>query len=365
MAAESRPEVVLGLVAGSGRPYELAAQAIDEVQRELNARLPGIRWRIELVENGLVQPPAGTAEIVAAARQLLLDRDWDLLVCLTELPLRADRRPVVAHVSSLHGVGLLSLPALGPVGVRRRVPTTVLRIVDGLLGEADPETDGDELADRRDRLARRAKELATDVDDDQALRFTARVLTGNLRVLAGMVRANQPWRLALDLSRALTAAIAAGVFALVTPDIWRLADAYGGVRLTGVAVAAVAAVAITLIIGAGLWERGQGRRMRQQVVLFNTATVITVSIGVLAFYGALFVVSAAATPLLLVGKLLAEQLGHPVGLGDYLKLAWLTSSLAMAGGALGAGLESDDAVREAAYTNRATDDSSEEVTTGS
>jgi hypothetical protein len=95
------------------------------------------------------------------------------------------------------------------------------------------------------------------------------------------------------------------------------------------------------------------------LVLFNTATVITVSIGVLAFYAALFVVAAAATPLLIVGKLLAGQLGHPVGLGDYLKLAWLTSSLAMAGGALGAGLESDDAVRDAAYTNRVADDSSE------
>jgi hypothetical protein len=175
-----------------------------------------------------------------------------------------------------------------------------------------------------------------------------------------MIRANEPWRLAVDLSRALTAAIAAGVFALITPDIWRLADAYGALRLITVAVASVAAVVVTLILGAGLWERAPKARMRQQVVLFNLATVGTLLIGVLAFYSALFIVAAIASPLFVVPRLLAQQVGHPVGVADYLDLAWLTASLAMAGGALGAGLETDSAVRAAAYTNRSPE--SEELT---
>lgn len=48
---------------------------------------------------------------------------------------------------------------------------------------------------------------------------------------------------------ALTAAIAAGVFALITPDIWRLADVFGSVRLSLVAVGSVAATAATVVIG--------------------------------------------------------------------------------------------------------------------
>jgi hypothetical protein len=154
------------------------------------------------------------------------------------------------------------------------------------------------------------------------------------------------------LSRALAAAAAAGVFALVTPDIWSLASALGWKRLTVVSVGSVVAIGLTLIVGARLWERVADPRTRQQVVLFNIATTATVVIGVAAFYSALFVLSLLAGLLLVVPSLLADAISHPVTFGDYVEVAWLTASLATVGGALGAGLESDEAVRRAAYTYR-------------
>ena len=72
----------------------------------------------------------------------------------------------------------------------------------------------------------------------------------------------------------------------------------------------------------------------------------------LALYGALYLLALLGSLLLVVPDLLAAGLGHPAGSGDYAELAWLTSSLATVGGALGAGLETDDAVRQAAYTHR-------------
>jgi hypothetical protein len=73
---------------------------------------------------------------------------------------------------------------------------------------------------------------------------------------------------------------------------------------------------------------------------------------VLFLYLALLVLALVTSPVLVPTQLLEEGLGHAVGVGDYMKLAWLTSSLATLGGALGAGLESDDVVRAAAYTYR-------------
>jgi hypothetical protein len=348
------PDVRVGVVNAPALSDELTAGLVDDIRVELEARFPEVRWAFHLLDDGLVEPPAEDSEIVGAARQLLLTRAWDLVVVLTDLPLMVVRRPVVAHASPMHGVAVLSVPALGTLAVRRRLRDAVLRLIGALLGEArGSAADGRTDAARWRRISSRLRELGSEVEEQSpSLRFTTRVFTGHLRLLFGMVRANRPWQLAARLSRALAAAAAAGVFALVTPDIWSLASALAWQRLTVVSVGSVVAIGVTLIVGARLWERVADPRTRQQIVLFNIATTATVVIGVAAFYAALFVLSLLAGLLLVVPSLLADAISHPVTIGDYLAVAWLTSSLATVGGALGAGLESDEAVRRAAYTYR-------------
>jgi hypothetical protein len=62
--------------------------------------------------------------------------------------------------------------------------------------------------------------------------------------------------------------------------------------------------------------------------------------------------TAAGAAVLLTPGLLEETLGHAVGPLDYARLSWLIASLATVGGALGAGIEQTDRVREAAYAVR-------------
>src|SRR6201987_5844 len=98
--ADHGPQIVLGLVGAPGVAFSLARDLADAgLGEELERRLPGARWRVEAVESRLVQPPATDAAIVDAARHLLLDRGWDVLVLLTDLPVPIHRRPALAQVN--------------------------------------------------------------------------------------------------------------------------------------------------------------------------------------------------------------------------------------------------------------------------
>jgi hypothetical protein len=78
----------VGVVTAPSLSDELTPDLVDTLRRELTARLPDATWQIELVHDGPVEPPAGDSEIVGAAREALLTRGWDLMVLLTDLPLR-------------------------------------------------------------------------------------------------------------------------------------------------------------------------------------------------------------------------------------------------------------------------------------
>ena len=342
-------EVTIGLVGAPGPAAEIASALADDLRAELSVHLPTVHWRVPTVVDTLVPPLADDAVLVAAARDRLLKEDWDLVVCLTDLPLKTRRRPVVAHASPLHGVAVVCLPALGAIALRRRARDTVVRLVRTLLGDTEEHA----LSVSAAGIGRRARELGSQQQEASgSVMFTARILTGSLRLLIGMIWANQPWKLAIGLSRALIAALATAAFALVTPDIWQLSDSLGWIRLLAIGVGSVAAITVSLIVGAGLWEHTTHPVGRKQITLFNLATTATVVLGVLSLYAALLVLALLAAPVLVPSQLFEEGLEHAVRASDYLKLVWLTSSLATLGGALGAGLESDESVRAAAYTYR-------------
>jgi uncharacterized membrane protein len=198
-------------------------------------------------------------------------------------------------------------------------------------------------------------ELTSEVDAADALADAAllqRVVTGNIRLLIGMVRANHPWRLAASLSRTLVGAVGVGSFAIITSDIWRIAADISAAKLALACLATLSVSVGTLIAVHGLWERALDRSLREQAMMFNLVTLITVGFGIAVLYSALCLLGLAAAWLLISPPLLSEQIGHAAGFSDYLRVALLAGVLATVGGALGAALESDATVREAAYGYR-------------
>jgi hypothetical protein len=349
-------DLVLGLIAAPGLPEEVARELARDLPERLAGRFPEVRWVVRVARGDPAPTGARGMELVHDARRLLVEECWDLAICITDVPLATGARPEVARVSTTHGVGVMSLPALGAMHLARRAERAVLRIIDGLLGEGPGEGDADR---RAARVRTRLRELAVpagrteiDDDDDGTVRFVAAVVRGNFRLLVGMIRHNRPWRLAARLSRAMAAALAAAALALVTSDIWRISAALSPARLALIMLAAIGVTAASLIAAHDLWEPYPGRGARRQVVLFNIGTAATVLIGVLTLYAGLLLVVAPTALLLIDPDALKDALGHDVHAGDYAGLTWLVASLATVGGALGAALETDLAVREAAYALR-------------
>src|ERR1700684_235744 len=151
--ADLDPHIVLGLVGDPGAAFSLARELADSgLDSELDQRLPGARWGIEGMEGRLVQAPAAYAANVNAARRTLLDKGWDVVVCLTDLPLHVEQRPVVAHANPVSNVAIVSVPALGAMGARQRIREVIERLLVRLIGS--PEQRGAD-SQRTSRSSRR------------------------------------------------------------------------------------------------------------------------------------------------------------------------------------------------------------------
>jgi hypothetical protein len=304
---------------------------------------------VAVAEEPLLEGERGIEEIVEAARQHRAGRGWDVAVGLTDLPLRLGMRPVVAAVSPSDGVLVLAVPALGATRLRPRVREAIVN----LTGEAI-----DEALAARSLVRRRVGDLLTPIQrvnlggKSSAVHWVTPPVLGHFRLLAGMVRANRPWRALVGLTRAVVAAFATGAYALLTNTIWKLSDTLAWERLLMVMVLSVGALVAWLIVVHELWETSRRQSAVKEAALYNAATALTLMVAVLCAYAALFTLLFGAAALVVDARVLRAVDGHAVGAVEYAKLAWMAASLATVAGALGSGLESASAVRQAAYGHR-------------
>ena len=338
-----------------GLAHDLGWSLGDRLPDGLRERHPEVDWKVEVDDESLSEELTTVRELKKFALERKRAEGWDMAVVLTDVPLRAGRRPVTAHASAHLRVGLGSVPALGAVRLEERVEEAVLNLVDGMLGEHVGRSGPRRGRERR--MARRLRELASPIGaprvrEEGTIRFSTAVLAGNLRLLAGMVRANNPSLVVVRLSRVLAAAGGTAAYALSSGNIWMIADGASPLRLALISLGTVTATIVTLVVSHHLWERVGRPEEREQVVLFNLATILTVLIGVATLYLALVLIALGCSYALIAPGVFAQELGHPVGFGDHLQLAFLTSAVATLAGALGSLTESEFAVREAMYRYR-------------
>jgi hypothetical protein len=359
MQVSSQGVTVVALLADPDTPTEIA----QRMARTLSARLAdksgqGRRFDVEVVS----EPFTAGAEDPPTLMRRIMDRgsaeNWDIVVALTDLPLHAHGRRLAVNLNHEHGLALLSLPSLGGLRLQTRARRAV---EEAVLDMAGPSTTGAEGPPRGQPLpGPSGQRLApvhpgrTGEEETDDLRYVVGGPRGYLRVLAGMVRANRPWRLVPGLSKALAAALATGAVATVNSTVWSLAAWLSTPRLVIAAVGSVAIMIGWLIIDAELWHRSaeSSPEARQRARLYNASTVATVGIGVLVCYLGLMLINWVWALFILNDQVFASMTRTPLHAEEYVTLAWFVASVATVGGALGSGLESDEAIRAAAYSKR-------------
>jgi hypothetical protein len=270
-----------------------------------------------------------------------------MLICLTDLPRHSGRHPVVADVNIRQGISLVSLPAIGWLRPRRHVRDVVVHLVALIAAETLELATGHghhhQLLHRTAAQVSPVRQIPSQHHDTD-LHLVLTGTRGRARLLFGMVRDNRPWWLVPSLSKAFAAATAVGAFGIFYPTIWRMADALSAARLTLVSVFAVGLMVGWLVVYNRLWQRFPGGRDPGQAVLYNVATVLTLTLGVTCLYLLLFAVTLLGAAAAISVDYLESQLRHPARLGDYFTLVWLASSMGTVAGALGSSLETEDAV---------------------
>lgn len=136
--------------------------------------------------------------------------------------------------------------------------------------------------------------------------------------------------------------------------VWSLAASLSTPRLVIATVGSIGLMIGWLIVDANLWHRTaqSSPEAKQKARLYNTSTVVTVGIGVLVCYAGLLAVNLMWALFILNDQVFASMTRNPLHATEYWTLSWFVASVATVGGALGSGLESDEAIRAAAYPKR-------------
>ncbi|NYH51142.1 hypothetical protein HNR06_000731 [Nocardiopsis arvandica] len=354
--SEDDRSIRIGFLADPGLPAKMAEQMAEKLADVLSEKVDDtVRWRVSVRSEPLVLDGHDDVPLNSIARSASAEEEWEYVVALTDLPRRVGRRPLLFSLSKAHRLAMLSLPATGWIRMRTHVWQAVVHLVDRMTAEDPDRGRGSRAASQHPghrlvTFASPVRDVGAEYDMDEYLVLVG--LRGRIRLLLGMVRSNRPWRLVPSLSSAFAAAAATGSFGVFYNSMWNIADALSPLRLSLISVFALTAMTVWLIVYNGLWVSPRQRHQREEAVLYNVSTVCTVGIGVACMYVLLLGVTLTEALVVIAGSVMESALGHPPGLGSYVSIAWLASSLGTMAGALGSSFEDQAAVREAAYSAR-------------
>lgn len=339
----------VGLVPSPGLPEDIANDIRDDLAKALGESIDSnIRWVIRVVSDPITGSNVETPDLLRELGNLAQSDAWDFTIALTDLPVRRNNKIVIADASTEQRAGWISVPALGPFLLRRKVRRITFQLVKDLYAASnEDDSDDNHLLHSKEAGRGDTSDAAEMID----IRYISRSWFATARLLGGMVYANEPWTIFPSFKTTAVTAVASGSFGVIFASVWELGEHSSTIRLIMLSLVAMSLLGGWIIVAHGLWQpqRGGSRFLN---TLYNATTVVTIGTGVLFAYVMIYLVLLFESAIFMPPSLLTHRLEMPVDALNYITATWVTTSVATLAGALGAGLEDTDRVREATFSWR-------------
>ncbi|MCG7309431.1 hypothetical protein [Brachybacterium sp. ACRRE] len=337
----------IGLLADLGAPETIASRIADAVAARVSECL-GEETDVEVGRETLPLSPDGSVHLAERAPALRRRHEWDCVVYLSDLPDFVDGRPLLAEAAHAERCAQVTVPAMGGLRLAARTRDLLVGLILAILQSDQRHGEGT----LEEALGAGHRRVMPSPDRSG---LTTVVLEGRLRtvrLLGGMVRSNRPGRLLPALTGCIAAAVGAGAFGVFYGTLAPVADPLSLWRLGVIALLAGAILTVWLIVRNRLWNSASPSRRSSERRLDNAATVLTVGFSVAMLYIVLAVLMLLLSVTVLDPVYLHNELLHPAGAMEYVKLAWLSASMGALAGSLGANFDDESAVRSATFSRR-------------
>ncbi|MYL34738.1 5,10-methylene-tetrahydrofolate dehydrogenase [Pontibacillus yanchengensis] len=364
--------VKIGLIPAPELPTEIAEKLLNTLPDQFNHFIDSsVSFEIALNIDPMTGAAENVEEILYKASDLKEKKGWDYAICLTDLPIFTEGYVVAADVSVKHGVGQISIPAFGSMPIKRRLKKAIVQLFGELYfqsstsGESTSGMAQGAIRPNRNQTAFRllkkqfpispVRRIEHKGDSEIDIRFiVVPRINGRSRILIGMAHANRPWGIMPSFKKVIALAFATGAFGLIFPTLWQLSNLFTNFRLITLTVIAITGMVVWIVLAHNLWEKPAYRNKPKIRKLYNNATLITLVAAVMMYYVMLFTLFFVAVVIFIPPGFFKEMafLNEPAGVLDYLRLSWLSTSISTIAGAIGAGLENEELVRNITYGYR-------------
>ncbi len=353
----------IGLITAPELPTEMVKKIIDKLPQIFEQKIDrSASWEVEMVEDPLTGAAEGANEIFDETLKIKKKNNWDYAISLTDLPIFYGKYTVAADQHFQNNIASISIPAFGWIKLKSAVMKAIVHILKELVYHSE-DKNREEIAEKcapekweKNFPAIWVKRMET-VDHPRQAEVQYLIIPkvyGKIRLLIGMIQSNRPMSIMRSFKKVLAVAFSTGAFGLIFTTLWNLSVILSTARLGGLMTAAIMVMIIWIIFNHHLWEgksAGNDRRLRR---LYNLATFFTIFISVVTYYILLWGFFFTAAAVLIPPEVFkdAVPMEGDTSIVHYMRVSWVAASISTIAGAIGAGMENEELVRDITYGYR-------------